>query len=500
MAKWKINKITGKDKHLKVSMPAGSEITIIAACLLGVTALSYMLLAFGFSLLAVTMPVIFLAGISLRLINKIHSGYSRTHYQIAEQLKELDKSEHTGMVMVDTINEMAGLISAINNHLSFEQSKHLKKNNELRELKICRDTAEVELQHLKSVIFSIAEGVIISDQEGNIVLANRKAQEIFGFLFDNNGPEPIEEVISSQDLISLVSESNYKDNAYIELNRQVNIRDNRGNSKSYKLVCWPVYDAQDCRIGQVIVSYDITTEHEIQMMKDDIIHSISHELKTPLAAIRAYAEMVSQGEYDAENTPENMAAIIESQARRLAGMIDDILHLSRIENGAVMLVPQNFNMNTLLNETIMTVRPMAKENNIEIITQYSDEQLECYGDNELLYHALVNIITNAIKFSNPGGQVIIKSYQDEKAILIEVADFGMGIPARHLGRIFDKFYRVPGTRNIKGTGLGLNLTKRVIEEIHQGFISVSSKEGQGSVFTISIPKTLAMADEAVIAS
>lgn len=465
------------------------DIAILLLCLIGMTAGAVLFGGPISIILALVVSVAIATIVTWRTINTIRSGYTRTHFQIAQQLRELDKSDHTGMVMVDTINEISSLVSAINNHLTKEQDKVTQKTREIRELRICRDTAEFELKHLKSVIFSIAEGVMISDQKGNLVLANRKAQDIFNFIFDNNGPEPIEDVINNDDIISLVSESNYKDNAYIELTRQVEFKTTDGLRRSYKLVCWPVYDALDSRIGQVIVSYDITTEHEIQLMKDDIISSISHELKTPLAAIRAYAEMVSNGEYDDKNSPESMAAIIENQAKRLAGMIDDILYLSRIENGAVMLMPQSFNINKLLDETMLTIKPMAKEHNIEVITEYSKESLDCYGDNELLYHAVVNLITNAIKYSNPGGRVTIKSFENNKTITIEISDNGIGIPSKHLGRIFDKFYRVPGSNNIKGTGLGLNLTKRVVEEIHKGFITVSSKEGEGSTFTISLPKS-----------
>ncbi len=477
-------------------MRVKTDILLLTISLTGIIAAAFVLSASSGYILALASAVTIVSIITWRLVNKVHSSYTKTHMQIVEQLNELDKSDHAGMVMVNTINEIAGLVSAINNHLTKEHNKSNTKTHEIRELKICRDTAEVELRHLKSVIFSIAEGVMISDQKGNLVLANRKAQDIFDFIFDNNGPEPIEDVISNKDIISLVSESNYKNNAYIELSRQVEFKSNDGTKKSYKLVCWPVYDALDSRIGQVIVSYDITTEHEIQLMKDDIISSISHELKTPLAAIRAYAEIVAQGEYDEDNSPESMAAIIENQARRLAGMIDDILYLSRIENGAVMLMPQSFNINRLVDEAMMTIRPIAREHNIELITEYTNEDIDCFGDNELLYHALINLVTNAIKYSNPGGKVSIKSSENDKMVVIQITDNGIGIPQKHLSRIFDKFYRVPGSTNIKGTGLGLNLTKRVVEEIHKGFITVASEEGQGSVFTISLPKSQLAAEQA----
>ena len=432
-----------------------------------------------------------------RKINKIRSGYTNTTLKITEQLQDLDKTNRNGMVMVDTINELAGLVSAINSHLTKEKDTSESSIYKIRELKISKDTAEVELRHLKSVIFSIAEGVVITDQNGNLVLANRKAQEIFGFIFDNSSPEPIEDIIHNKDIISMVTEGNYRKNDYIELSRQVEIKGSDTISRTYKLVCWPVYDSLDSKIGQVIVSYDITTEHDIQLMKDDIISSISHELKTPLTAIRAYAEMLANKEYDQNDTLEEMASIIQNQANRMTEMIDDILYLSRIENNAVMLTPQPFNINKLMDEIIMTIRPAARENNVELEKCYAADQIECTADNILLYHAVINIVANAVKYSKPNGKVTIETEDRETMVLIKITDTGIGIPQDHINRIFDKFYRVPGKHNVKGTGLGLNLSKRVVEEIHKGFITVNSQEDQGSTFTISLPKTFSEVKEVV---
>ena len=461
-------------------------ITIIFLC-----SIIGLLSIFGFNanIAAVVISAGIISFICVRSINKIHSYYTNTHIKITEQIKELDESHKKGMIMVDTINELAGLVSVINNHLTLENETSLEQNKQMRELKISRDNAEYELSHLKSVIFSIAEGVIISDQKSNILLANRKAQERFDFVFANNGPEPIEDVIKCPEIISLVTESNYKDNTYIELCRQIELEDKiTGMSKTLKLICWPVFDNQDQRIGQVIISYDITTENEIILMKDDIISSISHELKTPLAAIKAYAEMIAEGEFDKTEDAQKMAATIEAQAKRLTGMIDDIIYLSRVENGAVNMVPQSFNMVKLIEETLQTAIPIAQENNIEIVKRIEGEQLECYGDFDLLYHAIMNLISNAIKYSSAGGKVTVSARSGKDVIYIQVTDNGIGIAEDHQKRIFDKFYRVPGVRNIKGTGLGLNLTKRVIEEIHSGFISVKSIPGRGSNFTICLPQ------------
>ena len=427
--------------------------------------------------------------VSFRSINKIHSYYTNTHLKISEQIKELDYSHKKGMIMVDTINEMAGLVSAINNHLTIENENSLEHSKQLRELKISRDNAEYELSHLKSVIFSIAEGVIITDQKSNIILANRKAQERFNFVFANNGPEPIEDVITSPDIISLVTESNYKDNTYIELTRQVELEDKiTGTKKTLKLICWPVFGEQDKRIGQVIISYDVTTESEIMLMKDDIISCISHELKTPLAAIKAYAEMIAVGDFEGIDHAREMAEIIENQVKRLTGMIDDILYLSRVENGAVNMAPQSFNMVKLIEETLETTIPLAAEKDIELVKRIESSQLECYGDYDLLYHAIMNLLSNAIKYSSHGGKVTVSAKNEKDVVYIQVTDNGIGISEEHQERIFDKFYRVPDIKNIKGTGLGLNLTKRVIEEIHSGFISVKSIPGRGSNFTICLPQ------------
>ena len=236
--------------------------------------------------------------------------------------------------------------------------------------------------------------------------------------------------------------------------------------------------------------HDITREKQVQQMKNDFVSHVSHELKAPLASISAYSEMLVDGEADDERTRKEFYSVIQSQAKRLNRLIEDILNISRIESGLIKVEKRPVSLTILIEEQLQMIKSAANEKNIEIIGQKPIVFDQVYADKDMISQVIVNLLSNAIKYTPSGGSVKVETAVDEIAgtAQVSVTDTGVGIPENEIEHIFDKFYRVGANESCaKGTGLGLNLVKQIIEKVHNGRMFVSSKPGVGSTFGFELP-------------
>ena len=237
--------------------------------------------------------------------------------------------------------------------------------------------------------------------------------------------------------------------------------------------------------GAVALIEDTTEQALVDAVRTDFVANISHELKTPVGALTVLAEALAQVE-DAE-TMHRLSNKIADEAMRVGRTIDDLLELSRIEFGgqAVMDV---VDADTVISEAIGRTQSYAESRSITVGCDRgspSDEKLQIHGDRRQLVSALGNLIENAVKYSESGGRVVLSAHRDGSAVEISVRDFGMGIPAKDLDRIFERFYRVDRARSREtgGTGLGLAIVRHVATN-HGGRVTVVSREGEGSTFTL----------------
>ena len=183
-------------------------------------------------------------------------------------------------------------------------------------------------------------------------------------------------------------------------------------------------------------------------------------------------------------------SIIQSQAQRLSRLIEDILNVSRIESGLIKVNKQPLSLTILIKEQLQMIKSYAAEKNIEIISSKPIVFDQVYADKDMISQVIVNLLSNAVKYTRSGGKVTIKADVDENAGLarVTVTDTGVGIPESELGHLFEKFYRVEANKGMaKGTGLGLNLVKQIIEKVHSGRVFVESKVGVGSTFGFELP-------------
>ena len=242
---------------------------------------------------------------------------------------------------------------------------------------------------------------------------------------------------------------------------------------------------------------DIDDQKALQKRNAEFVSSVSHEIKTPLAAVKAYVELLADGDAEDPQTREEFLGVINSQADRLQRLIDNMLDLARIEAGVVNVSKRPRSLNELLEEAVRIVRPSAEAKGIELASELSPLYLGVLADRDMLLQAAINLLSNAVKYTPSGGRVTLRSRLDDDQVRFEVQDTGVGLSPEDCRRVFEKFYRVKKDQDMApGTGLGLPLAKHVVEDVHGGRLIVESILGQGSTFIVTLPSAGRMRGEA----
>ena len=239
--------------------------------------------------------------------------------------------------------------------------------------------------------------------------------------------------------------------------------------------------------GAVLTARDITASMLLGQIRRDLVANVSHEIKTPLTAIRGFAETLRDGALAHHETAVRFTDRILQQCDRLQALLSDLLTLSRLERSETPAERRTLKLGTLVSEALETLQAAADEREVTLVAHFDlDPVLE--GDAEALSELCLNLIDNAIKYNERGGQVEARLSRRDGEIVLEISDTGRGIPKAALARIFERFYRVDRgrSRTEGGTGLGLAIAKHAAE-IHGGRIEVESQLGKGSTFRVYLP-------------
>ena len=239
--------------------------------------------------------------------------------------------------------------------------------------------------------------------------------------------------------------------------------------------------------GALGVFFDITRIERLESVRQEFLSNVSHELRTPLTAILAFVETLETGAMEDQESNQRFLSIIRKNASRMHGLIDDILELTAIEGGNVQLRSAPIELHALVNEVVSSLATKAFANGIIITNRVAPEAV-VHADARRLEQMLTNLIENGIKFNREKGQVTIRSESGARDTIL-VEDTGEGIPAQHLERLFERFYRVDRARSreMGGTGLGLAIVKH-LALLHGGEVTVTSELGKGSTFVIHLPR------------
>lgn len=355
-----------------------------------------------------------------------------------------------------------------------------------RELEATVKVYALEKEQMETILWSLPIAILVTDRFNELLMANDAAQRMFGFQRQEGNPRPMEEILPWAELVDLIkgtAERKLKvPRRTVELNRDL-----EEETRIYRVTLASITDHADEILCVVTIIQDITKDREIERMKSEFVANVSHELKAPLGAIKAYSEMLLDGEAKDEASRLEFMEVIAQETDRLSGMIENLLDLSRLEAGVVQMNMQRLNLINLLQSVVTTIRPSAEMKKIDLETDISQYIVPVTGDEEQLGRVFMNLLSNAVKYTPEGGKVDLTARLEGDFIRVDVADTGYGIPEEDLPRIFEKFFRVKKNRKVaKGTGMGLAMVKRILE-IHNAEIKVESEPGKGSCFTVFIP-------------
>jgi len=426
--------------------------------------------------------------LNITLIAVNRRGITDCLSRIRKQLQQFEQTNQIGLIMVNTRDDLAGLVKAINHYLTSIKFYFDQNRINHKELQIQLGVSETERRQTEAIIHSISDGVLVTDKYDELVLANHTAQELFDFYLKTCYRQPIDEIIDEEKLLELIHQARRQKSRILSCMLEKN-HPQTGRLLDLKISVGAVLDEDRQVIGVVTVIQDMTAEKELARMKDDFVNGVSHELKTPLASIRAYAEMLADHEAENQKHHDEFCAVIQEQADRLNRLIDNILNISLIEAGVLFASPQKLDMNDITADVIQAMRPQAAEKNIILESSFSRDSLWITADRDMIHQAVMNLISNALKYSLPGQTVSIRTHTNKLSeAALHIQDRGIGIPRECQEHIFEKFYRVPDHNNLTaGTGLGLSLVQKIVRDLHHGRITFDSAPGQGSTFTIYLP-------------
>ena len=388
--------------------------------------------------------------------------------RLTEGAQAIASGDDEHAVYVESRDEL-GLLGAAFNHM---QRKLHRRLGQLRE----------NSERLATVLGSMVEGVIAVDDNRNILLANEAGRTLLDFVTADAINRPLIEVTRSRAVLDAV-ETAFADEQPVQREFEA-----PGAIRRSLLLRATRLPGDPCP-GVMVVLHDVSELRRLENLRRELVANVSHELKTPLASIKAYAETLRLG---AIHDPEhNLAFVgrIEEQAERLHQLILDLLQIARIEAGQ-----ETFDIGPVPVAEVVTAcfaqyMGKAEQRHIRLVVDAPAETVQVMADDEGLLTILNNLVENAIKYTPPEGSVTVRWRATDEQVIIEVQDTGIGIAPQDQARVFERFYRVDKARSreMGGTGLGLSIVKHLAQALH-GSVGLQSKPKQGSTFRVSLPR------------
>ena len=367
------------------------------------------------------------------------------------------------------------------------QAAKARHDSELAQLRETHATAlHAHTARLEAMLDSMIEGIVVIDERGRIALANRAAEEIFGFSRMMVGGTLLEAIRHHE--VAAIAARVGTESAVLEHE----VRLESPTLRVLQISAVALRDAAGAAAGAVLVFHDVTRLRELEGVRQDFVANVSHELRTPLSLIKSTAETLLDGAKDDPAVATRFLEIIDKHANRLTLLIDDLLLLARLDSGRIELKLQPLELRDAAQDSLDDFAIMARARGVTLDNTVP-ENLIARADPERLRQVLSNLIDNAIKYGRPEGRVTLGGRAlGEGRVELSVRDDGPGIPAEAKGRIFERFYRVDKARSREqgGTGLGLAIVKNVVQA-HGGEVRVESAPGAGTTFFLTLPTATA---------
>ncbi|WP_338788948.1 two-component system histidine kinase PnpS [Metabacillus sp. FJAT-53654] len=402
---------------------------------------------------------------------RITSRYTRPIESATKVAMELAKGNYKARTYEEHIDE-SGMLSQSINILA-------------RNLQDMTRAQEMQQDRLQTLIENMGSGLILIDGRGYINLVNRAYKELFEvdsaeFLY-----QLYYDAFTHKEIIELVEEIFMTE---VKVRKQLHLP-LKIERRHFEVYGAPIIGTNDEWKGIVLVFHDITELKMLEQMRKDFVANVSHELKTPITSIKGFSETLLDGALNDKQTAEYFLSIILKESDRLQSLIQDLLDLSKIEQQGFQLSIQPCDVKELLEDIGIILQGKSIEKEVGLSLAIPDGLLLIEGDLYRLKQIFINLINNALTYTPKGGSVQVTVEKHEQYLLIVVSDTGIGIKTEEIPRIFERFYRVDRarSRNSGGTGLGLAIVKHLVEA-HKGQISVSSKLGEGTSFTVKLNK------------
>ena len=354
------------------------------------------------------------------------------------------------------------------------------------------DMITKERSQIQAILSSMIEGVLAVDSSGHIVSINEAAASLLAINPKGTEGLNVEEVIRNPELQQFIKDT--LEDKVISEEDSIMLS---ASGRSLQLFGSALTDNRGNRTGAVLVLHDITRTRKLEEIRRDFVANVSHELKTPVTSIKGFVETLLDGAADDQEQTHRFLEIILKHSNRLNAIIEDLLTLSRLEEGTEQrkLSFESSYIKPTLVSAIELAKLKADQKNIKV-ELLCDDDISANINSPLIEQAVLNFVDNAVKYTQENSNIFVSAEKIDNEIVIKVTDQGCGIPKEHLERIFERFYVVDKGRSRKlgGTGLGLSIVKH-IAQVHGGHLEVNSIIGKGSTFEIHLPLNYEVQDE-----
>ncbi|MDD6835840.1 MAG: ATP-binding protein [bacterium] len=423
--------------------------------------------------------------IGVWMLVKLPTSITRPFQELTNGINEIANHNYDTELCLTGSREMEQLSSNFNRMARRLRDYH---NSSLSQLRVSK-------QYIETIIDSIDEPIICMDQQLTLYFINNEALDILNLKRADVLGKSAQEIAMRNDLLRrlLVGMSEHKAQEGTEEKRSEPIKIYADNKESYFQVKYLPVMMTDTKgdmkeSGTVILLKNITEFHKLDVAKTTFISTISHELKTPISAILMSQQLLADNRVGTLNSEQKeLSDSIRENGERLLSITGELLNMTQVESGALQLKPHITKPIEFIEYAIKANQVQADKFHINIEVEYPKDKIpKLYVDSEKIAWVLTNLLSNAIRYSPENGRVIIGAQQlDEHHIQLFVQDFGRGIDPRYHESIFERYFRVPGTK-IQGSGLGLSISRDFVEA-HSGTLTVASELGKGSRFVVTLP-------------
>lgn len=387
---------------------------------------------------------------------------------LTEGIRQIGEKNYDKRIMIDNKDEFGEMAAAFN---QMAKKLYEYEHSNLSQLMF-------EKKRVETIINQMEDAVVGLDAERRILFINHKAEELFNLKQTEITGKYVPDIVLYNDLLRTVIQNDTKKKP---------LKIVIAKKESYFSVDNRIVYNEGINIGEVFTLKDITSYKELDISKTNLLATISHELKTPISAIKMSLKLVADARVGTLNAEQKeLMSNIDEDAERLLRITGELLNMTQLESGNIQLKLQKVDPGEIVTDSLHAVQVQAEQKNLQMQIQCPDNLPYVLADEDKTSWVLINFLTNAIKYSPDQSRILIKVALKNNTIKFSVQDFGRGIEEKYLSRIFDRYFKVPGGIEKSSTGLGLAISKEFIDA-QGGLIEVSSEMGKGSVFSFSLP-------------